>query len=219
MKVSSENDSGERRAVENARRVMSGSVPPVQWIPAPTRSAAPAATGAVQRVTKPAVQQGPSYWLYVLEVIAEHHGLPVKALSVAMWAYPTTASRDERQEEERRGNNIEGRRLAVMMTAEALANMESWLDNRRAPRPERHGDHPRRGRPVRPPFHGGADLARQAGLPGRQQPAIHDHAALLDRPPREAGTRRPQGQLTVTTVPRRSPDVPQSLLTGTTDPT
>ncbi|MGW1214780.1 eCIS core domain-containing protein [Streptomyces sp. NPDC002499] len=134
VRVSDVNDSGERRAVDNARKVMSGSVPQVQRMPATAQaSTAPAPTGAVQRVTKLAVQQGPSCWLYVLEAIAEHHGLPIQALSVAMRAYPTTADRDDRQREEKqRGNSIEGRRLAVMMTAEALAVMVNKLDNWRA---------------------------------------------------------------------------------------
>ncbi|MFJ6083166.1 DUF4157 domain-containing protein [Streptomyces sp. NPDC092369] len=125
VRVSDVNDSGERRAVDNARKVMSGSVPRVQRMPATAQaSAAPAATGAVQRVTKLAVQQGPSCWLYVLEAIAEHHGLPIQALSVAMRAYPSTENRDERlKEEKKKGNKVNGRELAVMMTAESLAAM------------------------------------------------------------------------------------------------
>lgn len=132
VRVSDVDDSGERRAVANARRVMSGPVPAVQREPAQA-VAAPAPTGVVQRVTKLAVQQGPSCWLYVLEAIAEHHGLPVQALSVAMRAYPTTEARDERLKEERgKGNKIEGRRLAVKMMAESLAGMVARLDNWRA---------------------------------------------------------------------------------------
>jgi len=127
-----ENDSGERHAVDNARRVMNGPAPAVQRMPAPA-APAPARTGVVQRVTKLAVQQGPSCWLYVLEAIAEHHGLPIQALSVAMRAYPTTEARDERLKEERgKGNRIEGRQLAVKMMAESLQGMVQRLDNWRA---------------------------------------------------------------------------------------
>jgi hypothetical protein len=132
VRVSDVNDSGERRAVDNARRVMNGPVPAAQRMPAPA-AAAPAHSGVVQRVTRLAVQQGPSCWLYVLEAIAEHHGLPVQALSVAMRAYPTTEARDERlKQEKKNGNNIEGRKLAVKMMAESLAGMVQRLDNWRS---------------------------------------------------------------------------------------
>ncbi|MBO4260059.1 eCIS core domain-containing protein [Streptomyces griseorubiginosus] len=128
VRVSDVNDSGERRAVDNARRVMSAPVPQVQRMPA-TAPAAPAANPVVQRVTRLAVQQGPSCWLYVLEAIAEYHGLPVQALSVAMRAYPSTEDRDQRLKEEKaRGNTVNGRELAVMMTAESLGAMVRTLE-------------------------------------------------------------------------------------------
>ncbi|MFE0799959.1 DUF4157 domain-containing protein [Streptomyces sp. NPDC058812] len=84
----------------------------------------------VQRVTDLAKQQGPSCWLYVLEAIAQHHGLPIKYLSVAMRAYPSTEDRDDRMRKERaQGNRVDGRRLAVTMMAEGLENMVERLDN------------------------------------------------------------------------------------------
>jgi hypothetical protein len=107
---------------------MSAPVPQVQRMPA-TAPAAPATNPVVQRVTRLAVQQGPSCWLYVLEAIAEYHGLPVQALSVAMRAYPSTEDRDERLRDERRkGNTVNGRELAVMMTAESLGAMVRTLE-------------------------------------------------------------------------------------------
>ncbi|WP_406442039.1 DUF4157 domain-containing protein [Streptomyces sp. NBC_01613] len=135
VRVSDVNDSGERRAVDNARRVMSGPAPAVQRKPAPA-PAVPTAAGVVQRVTQLAVQQGPSCWLYVLEAIAEYHGLPVQALSVAMRAYPSTEVRDERlRQEHQQGNNVNGRELAVMMMGESLGAMVRTLDTWRSHNP------------------------------------------------------------------------------------